>query len=525
MAKIDRFPEGSSAYQSITELIGRAVQVAAAGDARAAIAALLDAWREVPAVALAETIERLTAAALPGEPPPYDEAVESGDQLEVGRLVDRLRDVNAASAIGRVAKLRFAPDPRIAAAIVRLLEDPPYHATGSKPFWTRVFTLLHGSPDPRTRPRLEAIHYATIIRGASMRGWMTGKVAAAVHALAEQFPTEPGLPAGIEQELARITLADAKTPVAGPRAKKALSERDLFLAVHESPDDDGPRAVLADFLIEKGDPRGQFINLQLARDPAHAKSELALIRKYQKSWLGELAPFVKYLAYPSVAPTDPQGIAMWWRRGFLAGCMVAFTKPKLVELGTSPMWSTVERVSGLATTDDPTWNAALLRMLGGLRAVRHLINANPGLLALFERVPAITARLETLAFFCRASEQRACFDRAAMLERLRRVEITSHYGDRPELKTLLSSSLWTRVQEVCFTSVFGAVELRRDATGLVVTVDGPRAGVEGLLAELPTEQVVSFALQGYGATRKWAEQLVALFPKAKLSVRSAKAAS
>jgi uncharacterized protein (TIGR02996 family) len=39
---------------------------------------------------------------------------------------------------------------------------------------------------------------------------------------------------------------------------------DLFAAILAAPEDDGPRSVLADYLIAQGDPRGEVIQLQLA---------------------------------------------------------------------------------------------------------------------------------------------------------------------------------------------------------------------------------------------------------------------
>ena len=39
----------------------------------------------------------------------------------------------------------------------------------------------------------------------------------------------------------------------------------LLAAIYADPDDDAPRHVLADALIDRGDPRGEFISMQLAR--------------------------------------------------------------------------------------------------------------------------------------------------------------------------------------------------------------------------------------------------------------------
>ncbi|MBA2541405.1 MAG: TIGR02996 domain-containing protein [Deltaproteobacteria bacterium] len=50
---------------------------------------------------------------------------------------------------------------------------------------------------------------------------------------------------------------------------------ELFAAVYASPDDDGPRSVLADLLQEQGDPRGEFIALQLAREEDPARESAA----------------------------------------------------------------------------------------------------------------------------------------------------------------------------------------------------------------------------------------------------------
>src|SRR5262245_36493078 len=87
------------------------------------------------------------------------------------------------------------------------------------------------------------------------------------------------------------------------------------------PDNLGAHMAYADCLSEQGDPRGEFIAVQLAledpaRTPAERKKlqqcEKALLKKHEHEWLGELAPlllgtpaeqhalFVAELADPSV---------------------------------------------------------------------------------------------------------------------------------------------------------------------------------------------------------------------------------
>jgi uncharacterized protein (TIGR02996 family) len=85
------------------------------------------------------------------------------------------------------------------------------------------------------------------------------------------------------------------------------AEELAFLArIREQPDDDGPRLVFADWLDEKGDPRGQLIRVQCAvarlpeNDPRRAEwsiQEQALLDKFRAGWiaaLNGLAPECEY---------------------------------------------------------------------------------------------------------------------------------------------------------------------------------------------------------------------------------------
>ena len=75
-----------------------------------------------------------------------------------------------------------------------------------------------------------------------------------------------------------------------PKGATSASREELLGAVLEDPADDRPRLVLADWLIERGDPRGEFISIQceLARSeqPAHAlkEREAALLADHREAW-------------------------------------------------------------------------------------------------------------------------------------------------------------------------------------------------------------------------------------------------
>ena len=79
-----------------------------------------------------------------------------------------------------------------------------------------------------------------------------------------------------------------------PRATTPRDDEELLAQVHEKPDDDGAREVLADLWLERGDPRGELVILQLkdargAATDADRKKVRAILREHEKEWLGPLA--------------------------------------------------------------------------------------------------------------------------------------------------------------------------------------------------------------------------------------------
>jgi uncharacterized protein (TIGR02996 family) len=64
-------------------------------------------------------------------------------------------------------------------------------------------------------------------------------------------------------------------------------EEDLLEAIYASPHDQAAREVYADWLSDRGDPRGELIMLQLrGRDPARANE---IVRAHGEEWFGMLA--------------------------------------------------------------------------------------------------------------------------------------------------------------------------------------------------------------------------------------------
>lgn len=78
---------------------------------------------------------------------------------------------------------------------------------------------------------------------------------------------------------------------------------DGFLrAILARPDDNLPRLVYADYLDERGDPRGEFIRVQIALsqnnlDPELKQRERDLFTEYGERWLGPLSDFVSVATF------------------------------------------------------------------------------------------------------------------------------------------------------------------------------------------------------------------------------------
>lgn len=139
-----------------------------------------------------------------------------------------------------------------------------------------------------------------------------------------KFPEPVVLDATVKASAARVTPVKRDTSA-------------LFSAVYESPDADEPREILADALQEAGDPRGEFIALQLREhrgDPSEALRDRAqeLVTQHGKTWLGPLRP-ITYRAE--------------MRRGFLQRLELAgsWSSKHWAALAQEPMLATVEELS------------------------------------------------------------------------------------------------------------------------------------------------------------------------------------
>jgi uncharacterized protein (TIGR02996 family) len=113
----------------------------------------------------------------------------------------------------------------------------------------------------------------------------------------------------------------------------------LFAAVFARPAEDGPRLVLADRLQELGDPRGEFISLQL-QSPRAQRSE----RRMQKLLDRHRTAFLRRL-HAVVMPDAAQR----WERGFLTEASVVLHGEQV----DAPDWATLKKLEVLFSGTPP----------------------------------------------------------------------------------------------------------------------------------------------------------------------------
>lgn len=328
-----------------------------------ALEPLLARWKDERAPELAELIERVSAQL----PPPKSWQLTRADaeQFDLVAFLSTLTDGKFADSLSRIQKLeRLGPDPRVAAALTRLIVTPPFTAQSSREFWSSLYDQLSDRhADPRTLDALKPLakDYQATFGRTKMGEAMERRVQALVQTLSERFATVPH--ADVAKQLAMLPAA--KAAPSGPKTKSGQSLEDLLNAVYERPDDDGVREVYADALLEVGDPRGEFMTLQFKRargetlTPAEEKQEAALQKKHVKAWLGPL--------YDVLYTTHLE-----FRRGFLYGAQIRPVGKAIPAARNHPAWSTLRELN--MSTGGTNERGASLILQPNARRIRVMTN-------------------------------------------------------------------------------------------------------------------------------------------------------
>jgi len=287
-------------------------------DLRAALHALLEAWRDARIPKLADVIERVA-----------EELARTLPPIKARALPDRI----AAWSIAMIgneqppkkldqatflveAYLRWPDDPRIATAIIAYVESPGVMTDAGLALVDRLLARLAEIGDVRGLPRLQA-HLASK-RSPERHPRLLETIAAL------ELVTPPSLEPEAEELLARIA------QVFAPRTGTASAE-DLLAAIYAAPADRATVAVFGDWLAAQGDPRGEFIALQLQRDAGalDAKAEARekkLLAEHGAKWAGALAKWFR--------SEDRR-----FERGFFAGGRLRDGYPD--DMLADPAWSMV----------------------------------------------------------------------------------------------------------------------------------------------------------------------------------------
>jgi len=170
------------------------------------------------------------------------------------------------------------PDPRVTSAVLNLLANFPYD-TRLRQILGVALAILERSGEPRALAAWQGA-------GASLRAQVN---AWDLSDHAQRRLEGKLLAAGTGHDVLTDEELDLLQPLR-PRARgPTRSLDDLYAEVYANPALDAPREVLADALVEAGDPRGELIQLQLARargagSAASRARERALLATHAAAW-------------------------------------------------------------------------------------------------------------------------------------------------------------------------------------------------------------------------------------------------
>ena len=269
-------------------------------------------WQTRRSADLARLVDQLAARAGPDA---FDDQLARCVSASVTQSLQALRE------------LAGVDDPRFARWALDTLSDPPFVGVVREKFLRQLVVALDRADDPRV-----ALEMPAVLRELELR-LDRDSYFRRLERLWTARPASVRQPRPAELDVERAIEAALAGPVASSPALAAL-----VAEVHAHPDDDAPRAVLGDALLELGDPRGELIQLQLARpagvDPGAREREL--LARHGRRWLGPLADVLSF---------GHRHSRTHFVRGFV-GEVDLVPGAELSELAADPAWSTVERIVG-----------------------------------------------------------------------------------------------------------------------------------------------------------------------------------
>ena len=336
----------------------------------AVLAAAIAAWGELRHPRLADLVDRIEAQLLGAAPRRPLRTSKRREDLAAWRTVEAARDpldfrrLGAALGSGsqddvrrQVDALAGWRDPRLGRALLALLAQPPYAGVKSRGMLSAILERLAETRDGRAAGPADELadRYLGVVHSGTGR-WMVGELKAVARRLEAAAPAE--LPGELAATCAALEARFGRPAVDGALAAKRRTIEELLAEVHADPDDDGPRLVYADALLERGDPRGELVALQLAR----ARGELSDEARAREAEL--LADPARVAAW---AQPLSSGGGCTFERGFPSEISLYRTAKAI--LG-EPAWATITTVRAISRVSQTV--AAQICELPHLRSVATL---------------------------------------------------------------------------------------------------------------------------------------------------------
>lgn len=357
-------------------MIEKAVAALKKNDFDDALQTLIELWRETHSSALADAIDQLStiAAAQRGAFPgrtkgeqaiAWDALAKKRKAGDFSKLFNTLLTVSVTKDEHRSrleVLLKRGVDPRLSSALLALMPSPPKELSMvfRRQFWEVAFRALHKVKDPRAHA------LATTLRAKYAASRSPFKRTVVVDDL------ELVIEASAKWQAAETPVdVRALTPFLSSRGGARVHE--ALEAVYRSPEDLTLRHVCADALSEAGDPRGEFIALQLADrlTPAQRKRSELLFKQCADSMLGPIAAF----AYDK-GTRFKNGFPFTVRLGHGAK-RSSPTEDEVRAMLDAPQWSTIEAIDFFGF---PSAQRALLEARS-MRSLKRIVYATD---ALFE---------------------------------------------------------------------------------------------------------------------------------------------
>lgn len=326
------------------ETLQQAAAQLSAGQPLEALEPLRLYWEITREPAVAGLMAQLGKAAAAGQPR-FDEGtagaahvawMKAGKRFDVRQvtpLLDALIYGKLVDAEERLElMLAWPADPRVAEVMMKVIDS----SIGARPqLWRRVYDLLVRNADPRFREvlqknatRLEAA--PGFDRNRAERPHASRTIVGYVENASKGRKPSPDEAVLLEKLTATASASAAKAKA----ARKPDEELGLLQAIVAAPDDDTPKLVYADFLTERGDVRGEFINLSIAlAGGAKVKAKVeALAKKHARTLAGPLRGWQKELR---------SGVVDSVELGFDDG---ELSEAELRELAEDLRWVTVRKL-------------------------------------------------------------------------------------------------------------------------------------------------------------------------------------